>query len=180
MMSNIEDKRVNEINKALIIDKVVNYVADNLGKYPKSKIVVSELDYEQNPFYGLNQLPAFIRPFPDDFIYELKFLKTYLNNYLKTTLQLDPRKDNWIYDAIQIYYMMNYIDAYYPDVKMMGSVASYKLVKGYNLVSLDFNEQYSYFYMLMARKNLDQPLGDPKNTLIKFNEKIASKYTELD
>jgi hypothetical protein len=58
----------------------------------------------------------------------------------------------------------------------MGSVASYKLVKGYNLVSLDFNEQYSYFYMLMARKNLDQPLGDPKNTLIKFNEKIASKY----
>ena len=28
----------------------------------------------------------------------------------------------------------------------------------------------------MARKNLDQPLGDAKNTLIKFNEKIASKY----
>lgn len=28
----------------------------------------------------------------------------------------------------------------------------------------------------MARKNLDQPLGDPKNTLIRFNEKIASKY----
>jgi hypothetical protein len=28
----------------------------------------------------------------------------------------------------------------------------------------------------MARKNLDQPLGDPKNTLIKFNEQIASKY----
>jgi hypothetical protein len=176
VMSNIEDKRVNEINKAIIIDKVVNYVADNLGNYPKSKIVVSQLDYEQNPFYGLNQLPPFIRPFPDDFIYELKFLKTYLNNYLKTTLQLDPRKDNWIYDAIQIYYMMNYIDVYYPDVKMMGSVGSYKLVKGYNLVSLDFNEQYSYFYMLMARKNLDQPLGDPKNTLIKFNEKIASKY----
>jgi hypothetical protein len=176
VMSNIEDKRVNEINKAILIDKVVNYVADNLGKYPKSKIVVSELDYEQNPFYGLNQLPPFIRPFPDDFIYELKFLKTYLNNYLKTTLQLDPRKDNWIYDAVQIYYMMKYIDLYYPDIKMMGSVANYKLVRGYNLVSLDFNEQYSYFYMLMARKNLDQPLGDPKNTLIKFNEKIASKY----
>ena len=28
----------------------------------------------------------------------------------------------------------------------------------------------------MARKNLDQPLGSPKNTLIKFNEQIASKY----
>jgi phosphoglycerate-specific signal transduction histidine kinase len=30
--------------------------------------------------------------------------------------------------------------------------------------------------MLMARRNLDQPLGDSKNTLIKFNEQIASKY----
>lgn len=28
----------------------------------------------------------------------------------------------------------------------------------------------------MARKNLDQALGDSKNTLIKFNEQIASKY----
>jgi hypothetical protein len=30
--------------------------------------------------------------------------------------------------------------------------------------------------MLMARRNLDQALGDPKNSLIKFNEQIASKY----
>ena len=174
--TNLEDKRVSDIGKALIIDKVVSYVSQNLGQYPKSKITVTQADYLQNPFYGLNQLPPFIRPFPDDFIYELKFLKTYLNNYLKTTLQLDSRKDNWVFDAIQVYYMMKYIEEYYPDVKMMGSIAKYKLVKGYNLVSLDFNEQYSYFYMLMARKNLDQPLGDSKNTLIKFNEQIASKY----
>ena len=174
--TNLEDKRVSDIGKALIIDKVVSYVSQNLGKYPKSKITVTQADYLQNPFYGLNQLPPFIRPFPDEYIYELKFLKTYLNNYLKTTLQLDSRKDNWIFDAIQVYYMMKYIEEYYPEVKMMGSIAKYKLVRGYNLVSLDFNEQYSYFYMLMARKNLDQPLGDPKNTLIKFNEQIASKY----
>jgi hypothetical protein len=174
--TNLEDKKVNDIEKALLIEKIVTYVGDNLGKYPKSKITVSQLDYEQNPFYGLNQLPSFINPFSDDYLYEMKFLKTYLNNYLKTTLQLDPRKDNWIFDAIQIYYMMKYIDENYPDAKMMGSIGKLRILRGYNLVSLDFNEQYSYFYMLMARKNLDQPLGDPKNTLIKFNEKIASKY----
>lgn len=176
ILTNIDDKKVSDINKAIIVDKVLTYVEANLGKYKKSKITVSQVDYDTNPFYGLNQLPSFISPFPDEFIYELKFLKTFLNNYLKTTLRLDARKDNWIYDAIQIHYMMKYIDEHYPDAKMMGSVAKLKLVKGYRLVSLDFNEQYSYFYMLMARKNLDQPLGDPKNTLIKFNEKIASKY----
>ncbi len=174
--TNLKNDKVNDIEKALLIDKIVSFVDLNLGKYPKTKITVSQIDYDQNPFYGLNQLPSFINPFSQDYLFEMKFLKTYLNNYLKTTLQLDARKDNWIYDAIQIYYMMKYIDENYPNAKMMGSIGKLRILRGYNLVSLDFNEQYSYFYILMARKNLDQPLGDPKNTLIKFNEKIASKY----
>ena len=176
VFTDLKDSKIDGIQKSILIDKVTNYVSENIGKYPFENITVSQNDYEKNPFYGLNQLPAFISPFEDSFIYELKFLKTYLNNYLKNTLKLDQRKDNWVIDAIQIYTMMKYIDEYYPNAKMMGSVSKLKLLRGYRLVSLDFNEQYSYFYMLMARKNLDQPLGDSKNTLIKFNEKIASKY----
>ena len=176
VISNLKDDRLNDIQRAIIIDRIVNYVSENLGKYPQSKITVAQADYDRNPFYGLNQLPLFISPFPDEFLYEIKFLKTYLNNYLHNTLRLDPRKDNWIYDGIQVYIMMKYIEEYHPDSKMMGSVAKLKMLKGYNMVSLNFNGQYSYLYMLMARKNLDQPLSNPKNTLIKFNEKIASKY----
>ena len=174
--SNLQDNKLDEIKRAVIVDKIVNYVHEKIGPSTLKNSTVSQVDYELNPFYGLNQLPSFISPFSDDFIYELKFLKTYLNNYLKSSLYVDQRKDNWVFDAIQIYYMMHYIDEYYPGAKMMGTISKLKLLRGYNLVSLDFNGQYSYFYMLMARKNLDQPLGDPKNTLIKFNERIASKY----
>jgi hypothetical protein len=176
VVTNMEETRLNDIQKAIVIDKVVNYVTQNIGSFPFEKITVSQVDYERNPFYGLNQLPAFVSPFPDSFLFEIKFLKTYLNNYLKNTLQLDPRKDGWIFDGIQVYTMMQYIDEFHPESKMMGSVAKLKILQSYNLVSLDFNGQYSYFYMLMARKNLDQPLGDSKNTLLRFNEKIASKY----
>jgi hypothetical protein len=176
VISNLRDARLTDIQRAIVIDKIVNYTAENLGPYPHEKITVSQNDYDRNPFYGLNQLPNFISPFPDEFMFEIQFLKTYLNNYLHTTLQLDPRKDAWIFDGIQVYTMMKYIEEFHPQTKMMGSVAKMKMLRGYNLVSLDFNGQYSYFYMLMARKNLDQPLGAPKNALIKFNEKIASKY----
>ena len=176
VVSNLKDTRLNDIQRAIVVDRIVSYVAENLGTFPNEKISVSQTDYDRNPFYGLNQLPVFISPFSDEFLYEIKFLKTFTNNYLHDVLQLDPRKDNWIYDGIQVYVMMKYIQEFHPDSKMMGSVAKLKLLKGYNLVSLDFNGQYSYLYMLMARKNLDQPLGNPKNTLIKFNEKIASKY----
>ena len=176
VLINIKETKIEKIQEALIIDKVVNFVDGLIGHYPNEKISVSQADYERNPFYGLNQLPTFISPFPDEFIFEIKFLKTYLNNYLKNSLHLNQRKDNWIYDGIQVYAMMKYVDENHPDMKMFGSLSTYKLLKGFNLTNVNFNEQYSYFYMLMARKNLDQPLGNPKNTLIKFNEKIASKY----
>ena len=176
VVCNLKETRLSSIQKAVVIDRIVHYVHDNIGQYPFDKITVSQVDYERNPFYGLNQLPSFISPFPDEFIYELKFLKTYLNNFLKNTLQINQRADSWVHDGIQVYLMMKYIEENYPEMKMMGTVSKIKLLKSYNLTNVDFNEQYSYFYMLMARKNLDQPIGNPKNSFIKFNEQIAGKY----
>lgn len=176
VVTNLKSNKLDDIQKAIVIDRITTFANDLIGKYPHEKITVSQADYERNPFYGLNQLPSFISPFSDEFLFEIKFLKTYLNNYLNNSLRLNPRKDNWVYDGIQIYVMMKYIDEYHPKSKMLGSVSNIKLLKSYNFINLDFNKQFSYFYMLMARKNLDQPLGASKNSLIKFNEQIASKY----
>jgi hypothetical protein len=176
IQTNIKDNNLNAIRKALLIKQITDYVKENIGEYPQQKMVVSQADYERNPFYGLNQLPSFISPFSNDFMFEIKFLKTYLNTFLQTSLTLDERKDNWIDDGIQMFTMMKYIDDYYPNIKMMGNISKLKILKSYNLINIDFNEQYSYFYMLMARKNLDQPIGESKEKLIKFNEQISSKY----
>lgn len=176
VLTDLKNNKLDTTQKAIVIDRVINFTNDLIGKYPHEKIIVSQTDYERNPFYGLNQLPSFISPFPDEFLFEIKFLKTYLKEYLKTSLHLDPRKDNWIYDGIQVYAMMKYMDKNHPKTKMVGSLSKIKLLKSFNLANIDFNDQYSYFYMLMARKNLDQQLGSPKNNLIKFNEQIASKY----
>lgn len=172
----IEDNHVNEIQKAIIFDKITRFTASKLGMPLTKKIVISNEDYARQPFYGLNQLPSFLSPFPNDLLYELKFIKSYLNNYLKENIDLNHRKDYWIHDGIQVFLMMQYIDEFYPDLKMTGNISSLKLLKPYHFINLDFNLQYNYLYMLMARKNLDQPLNEPKNKLIKFNEQIASKY----
>jgi len=176
IVSNIKDQRINDYQKAIIIDRVVRYTTEKLGKPIAEKILVTQQDYDRNPFYGLNQLPAFISPFPDEFLYEVKFLKTYLNKLLSAELNIDQRKDSWIHDGIQIYLMMDYIDENYPDVTMMGNLSKFWLTRGYKFMKVNFNEQYSYAYMLMARKNLDQPIGDSKESFIKFNEQIAGKY----
>src|SRR5690606_12365916 len=172
--TNLKDYRVTGIQKASLINNIINFTNDNLGKYPYGKITVNEVDYERNPVYGLNQLPSFIAPFPDSFIYEIKFLKTYLNNYLKNTLRLNPREDNWIYDGIQTYLMYKYIEEYHPEKTMMG--IKWGILKGHNIFKVDYNSKFIYLYLVMARKNLDQPIGDAKNTFIKFNEQMAGKY----
>jgi hypothetical protein len=176
VITNLDGDKITPIAQAEAIDCVVRFVKNSIGDYPFKKIVISQTDYERNPFYGLNQLPSIIRPFSDEFTYEIKFLKTYLNVFLDNSLFIDNRKESWIHNGIQVYVMMKYIEENYPETKMLGKAASFKLLKSFNLTNLDFNEQYSYFYMLMARKNLDQALGEPKNSLIKFNEQIASKY----
>lgn len=172
----IVDNKVNEIDKAIIFDRISRFTASKLGSPLTSKILISQEDYARQPFYGLNQLPSFLSPFSDNLMFELKFLKTYLNNYLKENLNLNQRRDYWIYDGIQLFLMMQYAEEYFPNLKMTGNVANLKILKPYHFVNLDFNQQFNYLYMLMARKNLDQPLNEPKNKLIKFNEQIASKY----
>ena len=71
---------------------MVDFANTQIGQYPFGKIIVSEEDYDKNPFYGLNQLPKFMRPFHSDFLFEIKFLKTYLNNFLKNSLRWIPEK----------------------------------------------------------------------------------------
>ncbi len=172
----IDDAKVNETKKAELIDKITRFTAEKLGKSFTHKILISQEDYQRQPFYGLNQLPAILSPFQDEFLFELKILKTYLNNYLKENLQLNPRNEAWIYDGIQVFLMMNYIEKYYPNSKMTGNLSDLKLLKSYHFINLPFNQQYNYLQILMARKNLDQALNEPKNKLIKFNEQIANKY----
>lgn len=176
VVSNIDDEELNPLNKALITDNIASYLSKNLNVYPHQKLLLSDIDYRKSPIYGLNLLPDFIRPFPDHFQYELKILKTALHNYLENVLLINPREDQWILDGIQTYYMMKYVDEYYPDMKLAGTLSRIWGLKSFHAAQLDFNSQYSFLYMHMARGNIDQPLSMHKDSLLKFNENIANKY----
>ena len=109
--------------------------------------MVSEIDYNKNPLYGINQLPSFIRPYEEQFQYEMKFLKTALINILEETLFLDPRKDQWLSDAIANYLMIAYVEEFYPDQKLLGKLSKIWGLRSFNLAKMDFNEQYPFLYM---------------------------------
>ena len=168
--------RYSPIEQSISIQKVTEFIIENLGDLPQEKLVVRELDYNRNPLYGINQLPSFVRPYGEAFQFELKFLKTAVATLLDETLFLNPRKDYWLPSAITNYMMMKYVAKFYPNQKLLGKLSRIWGFRKYQLAKMDFNDQYSFLYNLTARKNLDQSLQTSKDSLIKFNQKIANRY----
>ncbi len=176
VVSNLQNRRVNPLIQALITDRVIHFLDSKLGPYPFDKILISEADYKNNPVYGLNQLPRFISPFPDGFERDIEELKTISRQYINNTFILNPRKDYWLQDAIQIYLMMEYVDTYYPKMKIIGSLSDWWVINWAHLSHIEFNEQYPILYQNMARRNIHQALTVQKDSLLKFNKNIANGY----
>ncbi|MFH4965254.1 metalloprotease [Gaetbulibacter sp. M235] len=176
LISNIDDANLAVIDKVLITEKITKFIFENLGDYPHEKLLLTNIDYLKDPIYGLNFLPKFIHPYPENFQYELKLLKIALYNYLENTLLVNPRKEQWLLDGLQIYFLMKYVEINYPNMKFLGNIADVWGIRSFHAADLDFNDKYILAYMLMARTNRDQPLTMAKDSLLKFNKSIANKY----
>lgn len=176
LVTSIKDRKITPAVKALAIDRIVHFLDGKLGPYPFKTLMTSEEAYKKNPVYGLNQLPDFISPFPDGFEYDMEQLKTITRNYIENTVAVNPRDDYWLIGALQIYLMTDYVDTYYPNMKIIGSLSNWWIIKWAHISDLEFNDQYPLLYLNMARNNLHQSLRTPKDSLTKFNKNIANDY----
>jgi len=176
VITNIQDEDIQFELKNTLLERTINFLNRRLGKYPHNNIFVTQEDYSNSPIYGLNQLPGFIRPFPDGFQYDIKLFKTITNNYLENTIFLNPRAEKWVTDAIMVSLMMDYVDEYYPKMKLIGSLSNIIGIRWFHAADLEFNDQYQFLYMNVARMNIDQPLTTSQDSLVKFNKNIANSY----
>lgn len=176
LVSDLYDNDLQVVEKILVNEKIIKYITENLGPYPHEKLLLTEIDNANDPVYGLSALPKFLQPFPDTFEYEMRLLKVALHNYLENTLLVNPRKDHWLLDGIQIYFLIKYVEEHYPNMKFLGKLADIWGIRSFHAADLHYNDKYTLGYMSMARTNRDQPLTMQKDSLLKFNSNIANKY----
>lgn len=176
IITNLQDEGLSLDIKSTILTRIMKYLENRLGEYPQSALMVTRDEHLNNPVYGLNQLPSFIRPFPDGFQFDIKQLKTITNQYVKNTILVNPRKEQWVYDAIVISLIMDYVDEYYPKMKLLGNLSDIFGIRWFHASDLEFNDQYPFLYLHMARMNIDQPLGTAQDSLVKFNKNISNAY----
>ncbi|MCV6630816.1 MAG: metalloprotease [Flavobacteriaceae bacterium] len=176
LITNFKVRHYPEAYQAVSVNRISEFISDYLGKFPYEHLLVTQFDYEQNPLYGLNQLPRFLKPYSEQFQYELGLLKTVLDLYLQETIHNDPRAEYWIKDAYHNYLLAQFVKKYYPDSKLIGSFANTWLFRSFHYAKVGFNQQYPLFYNVLSRRNQEQSLITPKDSLIKYNFEIANRY----
>jgi len=186
LLSYVDDKTGNKIplnkinnhiiEKDSIITKIFNYAEKKIGNYPFNKIVVSRKNQSRRPIYGINNLPKIISPFDQSFLFEFNFLKEFLHTYIEESISLHKRKNYWEVEGIVIYLLMDYIDTYYPELKLIGKYSDLKILKNRNYAKYSFNEQYRLFENIISSRNINQPIGLSLDSLTRINQKIINPY----
>lgn len=159
-----------------ILNRQLSFIKSFLGEYPHKELFVDKTTQTKNPIYGLNQLPKFIRPFPDVFEWDLTMFKALSKKFIENTILVDKRKDYWLTDGLQTYLMMNYVSEYYPEIKLTGNISKIWGLRNFNFSKLNFNDKYPFVYQFSARQFLDQALNTRADSLSNFNRKVVSKY----
>ena len=159
-----------------ILNRELLFINQYLGKYPHKQIFIDKINFDKNQIFGLNRLPKFINPFTNTFRYDVAMFNAISKNFIESTLLLNNRKDAWFLDGLQNYLMIEYVNKFYPEVKLIGNASKSWLLKRYNLSNLKFNDKYPLVYQFSSMKFLDQSLTTPVDSLSNFNRQVVNKY----
>jgi len=176
IITNLNSAKLNLVLKTTILNREIDFIESYLGAYPHEKLLLNRIEYDKDPVYGFNQLPSFLTPFSDNFEWDIKLFKVLVRKYIDTKFLFNQREDVWLADGLQTYLMMKYIEKFYPEMKAIGNISKIWGIRSFNLAKIDFNDKYYFVYQFASRKNLDQSLITPADSLSNFNQKIANKY----
>ena len=176
IQTNINHKKIEPPLEQSYFRRVLNYLEQSFGPLPESKLVLSKVELKKNSLYGLALLPDVLSPFSKEFEYDLVIAKNVIKLIVDKKLHIDPREDYWLNHGIQMVLLMDYIDTYYPDQKLIGRLSKVWGLRHFNFSKLNYNEQYKLTYQQMMRRGRDQAITLPKEQLLNFNERFTSRY----
>ena len=156
--------------------KVYSFLKEQFPLQGNQNFLISKDDYNKRPFYGLNQLPSLISPFSKELLNELKIVKAFARTYIQSQWHLDKRQNHWLLEGLPIYLVIKYMETHYPNLKFLGVLSDIFYLRTYGIAKMKFNAGFMTYTEFMLRNNLHQKSSSSKQTLTRFNERIAVPY----
>ena len=170
-----DDKSVSEIDKLLIINRILSYLKQKTGGFHEKKILITHSDFKHHKAYGFELLPKFINPYKPQFVWEFSVLHQITLKYVNAILT-DRRKNAWILDGLAIFWEYDYLTQNYPDKPLFGNLSNNKLMRFYYASQVKMSEKYPWLYLNVARIDKDQPLRTSLDSLTNYNRLVMMPY----
>lgn len=176
VFSNIKYAKQSRESSKEQFQRIYSFLKNEFPFQNTHHFLVTKEDYNERPFYGLNQLPSLISPFSKDLLNELKIIKAFARTYVQSQWYLDKRKQHWLLEGIPVLLVIKYMETYYPDLRFLGILSDIFYLRTYGIAKMKFNEGFMTYTEFMLRNNLLQQANSTKDELTRFNERIAIPY----
>lgn len=133
-------------------------------------------DYSQKPLLSLESMPQFVSAFDKNQVIELKLLKAILEEYIHKRFANQPKDAAWITEGLPYFLWQQYVNSYYPDLKMTGSLSNWPIIKKYHFTQAPYYRSWEIAANISANKNRGQSLVTPQNELTRYNRRLANPY----
>ena len=153
------------------MQQMITFLENHLGPLSHKQILVEKEIYDQNPIYELKFLPKILRPYKNQFTWELKFFKTLSSEYIDEVVLNNKYKYYCFTEGLEVYLFIKYVEKNYPNSKLIGRLANVWGVKSMNIAKSKFTDKFTLIHQITSIKNLDQSLGTPLKDLSNYNKK---------
>ena len=158
-----------------LLAKQLNFLEEFLGPYKSSKLWISKVYIKNNPIYSMNTIPMITTMGPK-FQKEIEIFKSISHQYIKSSIYTNIRENAWMVEGLNSFVLAKYIEKYYPDKKLFGNLSDYWISKYFDLSDLKFNEREKLLYLIMARQNIDQTIGQDYDKFTNLNKLAMTQF----
>ena len=133
-------------------------------------------DYVQSPLLALESLPQFLNVFDKNQIVELKLLKIILEQCVEYRYGKQQKGAAWITDGLPYFLWQQYVNSYYPHLKMAGRLSTWPIIKNYHFTQAPYYRSWEIAANVSANKNRGQSLDTAKEKLTRYNRRVANPF----
>ncbi|MEG0928575.1 aminopeptidase [Chryseobacterium sp.] len=161
----------------------LKFLKEKIGFLPES-IFISEKFKAKEDFFGNNDITFWkfrFQLFNDAEKTDLDYFGIITKKILDENIIADKQKDHWFKNGLKSYIEIQYLNKFYKDTKLLGTLPEAKLfglkpLKLFHASKVKLLDRYGLAYQYIMLQNLDQKIDENFAVLSNFNDMAISSF----
>ncbi|MGU3377307.1 aminopeptidase [Chryseobacterium sp. M5A1_1a] len=161
----------------------LKFLKEKIGFLPKS-IFISDKFKAKEDFFGNNDITFWkfrFQLFTDAEKTDLDYFGIITKKILDENIIADKQKDHWFKNGLKSYIEIQYLNKFYKDTKLLGTLPDAKLfglkpLKLFHASKVKLLDRYGLAYQYIMLQNLDQKIDENFTVLSNFNDMAISGF----